>query len=98
MPTYRIFTVGCDQHFSGMPEIVECVDDNEAVIKGCNLRTVSIWRFGTISEELRVFRVARQRYRHPQLAASFFSLCRPSSIGSRARVRSGLAWREHGIL
>jgi hypothetical protein len=31
MPTYRIFTVGRDQHFSGMPEIVECVDDNEAV-------------------------------------------------------------------
>ena len=33
MPTYRIFTVGHDQHYSGMPQIVECVDDNEAVDK-----------------------------------------------------------------
>ena len=31
MPTYRIFTIGRDQHSSGMPKIVECVDDNEAV-------------------------------------------------------------------
>ena len=39
-------------------------------IKRCNLRTVSIWRFGTLSVGLRGFRVARQRYRPPRLAAS----------------------------
>jgi hypothetical protein len=46
MPTYRIFTVGRDQHFSGMPEIVECVDDNEAVDKAMQLANgldLEIW-------------------------------------------------------
>jgi hypothetical protein len=62
-------------------------------IKRCNLRTVSISRFGTISVGLRGFRVARQRYRPPQLAASFFSLCsaRRSHCSAilNARVRRG---------
>ncbi len=46
MPTFRIFTVGPDQHFSGMPEIVECVDDSEAVDKAMQLANgldLEIW-------------------------------------------------------
>jgi PII-like signaling protein len=46
MSTYRIFTVGRDQHFSGMPVIVECVDDKEAVDKAMQLangRDLEIW-------------------------------------------------------
>jgi hypothetical protein len=46
MPTYRIFTVGHDQHFSGMPEFVECVDDNEAVDRAMQLANgldLEIW-------------------------------------------------------
>jgi len=46
MPKYRIFTVGHDQHFVGVPEIVECVDDNEAVDKAMQLMNgldVEIW-------------------------------------------------------
>ena len=46
MPKYRIFTVGHDQHFVGVPEFVECVDDNEAVDKAMQLmngRDVEIW-------------------------------------------------------
>ena len=46
MPIYRIFTVGPDQHFLGMPEIVECVDDNEAIDKAmqfANGLDLEIW-------------------------------------------------------
>ena len=46
MPKYRIFTVGHDQHFVGVPKIVECVDDNEAVDKAMQLMNgldVEIW-------------------------------------------------------
>jgi len=46
MPTYRIFTVGQDEHFVGVPEIVECVDDYEAVDKAMRLMNeldVEIW-------------------------------------------------------
>jgi hypothetical protein len=46
MPTYRIFTVGRDHHFSGMSEIVQCVDDNEAVDKAMQLANgldLEIW-------------------------------------------------------
>jgi hypothetical protein len=31
VPTYRIVTVGCDEYFLSMREIVERVDGNEAV-------------------------------------------------------------------
>jgi hypothetical protein len=37
MATYRIFAVGRDHHFLGVSEIVECVDDNEAVDKPLQL-------------------------------------------------------------
>jgi hypothetical protein len=46
MPKYRIFTVGRDQHFSGMPKIVECVDDNDAVDQAMQLANgldLEIW-------------------------------------------------------
>jgi hypothetical protein len=46
MPTYRIFTVGRDAHFSGMPIIVECLDDKEAVDKAIHLANgldLEIW-------------------------------------------------------
>ena len=46
MPKYRIFTVGHDQHFVGVPENVECVDDNEAVDKAMQLMNgldLEIW-------------------------------------------------------
>jgi len=46
MPTYRIFTVEHDQHYSGMPKIVECVDDNEAVDQAMQLANgldLEIW-------------------------------------------------------
>ena len=46
MPTYRIFTVGPDQHFLGVPEIVECLDDNEAINKAMQLANgldLEIW-------------------------------------------------------
>jgi hypothetical protein len=31
VPTYRIYIVGRDGGFLGAPEVVECVDDNEAI-------------------------------------------------------------------
>ena len=31
MPTYRIYIVGRDDSFLGAAEVVECVDDNEAI-------------------------------------------------------------------
>ena len=31
MPTYRIYIVGRDGSFLGAAEVVECVDDNEAI-------------------------------------------------------------------
>jgi len=43
---YIIYPVGRDQHFSGMPVIVECVDDKEAVDKAMHLangRDLEIW-------------------------------------------------------
>jgi hypothetical protein len=46
MATYRIFAVGRDQHFLGVSEIVECVDDNEAVDKPMQLANgldLAIW-------------------------------------------------------
>lgn len=46
MPRYRIFTVGRDAHFSGVPLIVECADGQEAVEKAMQLDTendLEIW-------------------------------------------------------
>ena len=46
MSTYRIFTVGRDQHFSGMPAIVDCFDDKEAIDKAMQLANgldLEIW-------------------------------------------------------
>ncbi len=46
MSTYRIFTVGHDRHFSGMPKVVECVDDQGAVGKAMQLANgldLEIW-------------------------------------------------------
>lgn len=37
MSTYRIFTIGEDQHFTGMPVLVDCADDNAAVDKAMQL-------------------------------------------------------------
>jgi hypothetical protein len=37
MSTYRIFTIGQDQHFIGMPIFVVCADDKEAVDKAMGL-------------------------------------------------------------
>ena len=46
MPTYRIYAVGHDGHYSGPPEVVECADDREIVEKA--MRTadgfaIEIW-------------------------------------------------------
>ena len=65
MPTYRIFTIGRDQHFSGMPKIVECADDNEAVDNAMQLANGLDQRFGTINAWLRHSRVVRQKHRPP---------------------------------
>jgi hypothetical protein len=46
MPKYRIFTVGRDAHFSGVPQTVECADDKEAVEKAMQLANgldLEIW-------------------------------------------------------
>jgi hypothetical protein len=62
MATYRIFTVGVDQHFSGMPKIVECVDDNEAVDKAMQLANgldLEIW-----DAKRMVVRLPRSPLRH----------------------------------
>ena len=37
MSKYRIFTVGRDAHFSGVPQTVECADDKAAVEKAMQL-------------------------------------------------------------
>jgi hypothetical protein len=55
MPTYRIFTVGTDQHFLGVPEIVECLDDNEAINKATQLANgldLEIWDPGRMIARL----------------------------------------------
>jgi hypothetical protein len=31
--TYRIYTVGSDGRFAGVPKVMECVDDEEVVAK-----------------------------------------------------------------
>jgi hypothetical protein len=33
MPEYRIFTIGSDGHFTGVPKIAEFADDKEVVEK-----------------------------------------------------------------
>ena len=46
MPTYRIYAVGRDGHFSGPPEVVDCGDDKEAVRKAMLIAdgfSVEIW-------------------------------------------------------
>ncbi len=54
--------VGPDQHFSGMPEIVECVYDCEAVDKAMQLANGLDLEIGTPGVWLRGFRVARLGY------------------------------------
>ena len=49
MPTYRIYIVGRDGSFLGAAEVVECVDDNEAIGRLRRSRVVSVQRFGTRS-------------------------------------------------
>jgi hypothetical protein len=46
MPEYRIFTVGPDGRFLGVPTIVECRDDKEAIEKAMQLKDgldLEIW-------------------------------------------------------
>ena len=46
MPTYRIYAVGRDGHFSGPPEVVDCGDNKEAVRKAMLIAdgfSVEIW-------------------------------------------------------
>jgi hypothetical protein len=31
--TYRIYTIGSDGKFAGLPKVIECADDEEAVAK-----------------------------------------------------------------
>jgi hypothetical protein len=33
MPTYRVYTIGPDGKFAGVPKVIECADDEEAVAK-----------------------------------------------------------------
>lgn len=49
--------------FQACQKSLSALTTSRPSIKRCNLRTVSIWRFGTLGVWLRGFRVARQRYR-----------------------------------
>jgi hypothetical protein len=33
MPTYRFFAIAPGEHIAGPPEVIECKDDREAVVK-----------------------------------------------------------------
>jgi hypothetical protein len=44
--SYRTYTIGRGGHFLGGPEVVECADDKEAVVKAMQLAgglDVEIW-------------------------------------------------------
>jgi hypothetical protein len=46
MPEYRIFTIGPDGHFAGVPKIAEFADDEEVVEKAlrtANGADIEIW-------------------------------------------------------
>jgi hypothetical protein len=46
MPEYRIFTIGPDGHFTGVPKIAEFADDKEVVeeaIRTANGADTEIW-------------------------------------------------------
>jgi hypothetical protein len=51
MPEYRIFTIGPDGHFTGVPKIAEFVDDKEVVEKAmrtANGADIEIWNLGRL--------------------------------------------------
>jgi hypothetical protein len=52
MPEYRIFTIGSDGHFVGVPKIAEFADDEEVVEKAlrtANGADVEIWNLERLS-------------------------------------------------
>jgi hypothetical protein len=51
MPEYRIFTIGSDGHFTGVPKIAEFVDDKEVVNKAmrtANGSDIEIWNLARL--------------------------------------------------
>ena len=46
MPTYRVYVLSSEDHTTGPPHVIECVDDHEAIAKAVqyvNLNAVELW-------------------------------------------------------
>ena len=88
MITYRICKIGCDGRFKGPPEVVDCVDDAEAVDKAIQLTerlNVEIWTTSALSR-----RVLASRYAFRQVHVARAELHIPSADGSFAPSKGRL--------